>query len=102
MRRYANAGDYQPIPGCHCLNLVTAVIDYYKRQPPPKRLKTISLNQKHWNLFVEDLKKLESLNEGFAVNAEQGVPIEDSDVTVKRGGMFQVKEMKYEFYPPAP
>src|SRR5580692_2702291 len=100
MRRYANAGDYQPIAGCHCLNLVTAVIDFYKRQPPPKRLKTIWLNQKHWYLFVEDLKRLEDLNEGFTVNADQGVPIENSDVTVKRGSMFQLKEIKYEFYTP--
>ena len=94
--RYAKKGDYKPVPGANCLNLVTAVIDFYRRQP--KRLKTIFLNQAHWNLFVEDLKKLSDENPGFVVDAIDGVPIENSDVTVKRGSRFQLNEMKYEFY----
>lgn len=96
MRRFANTGDYMPIENAYCLNLVTAVIDFYKRQP--KRLKTIFLDHQHWKLFIEDLKKCSEDNPGFVPNALEGVPIADSDVTVKRGSQFQKKEMQYEFY----
>lgn len=95
-KRHAKKGDYMPVKGCHCLNLVTAVIDHYKRQPPPNRLKTIFLDQKHWKLFVNDLK---SIDNNYPINANDGVQIEGCDVTVKRGSMFQDREMKYEFYP---
>ena len=49
MNRFAQKGDYMPVADASCLNLVTAVIDYYKRQPPPHRLKTIYLDHTHWN-----------------------------------------------------
>ena len=91
--RYAQKGDFMPVKGCHCLNMVSAVIDFYRRQP--KRLKTIFLDHTHWNLFVEDLKRVD---ETYKASAVDGVPIENSDVTVKRGDRFQNKEMKYEFY----
>ena len=94
-----------PIPGCHCLNLVTAVIDFYKRQPPPKRLKTIKLDAKHWTLFVEDLKRLnlydpelEEKNKDCEIHAMKGVQLEGWDGFIKKGSMFQKKEMEYEFY----
>jgi len=96
MQRYAQAGDFKPVVGAHCLNLVTAVIDFYRRQL--KRLKTIYLDGTHWKMFIEDLKKLSDDNPGFVIDATAGVPIENSDVTVKRGSRFQEKEMKYEFY----
>lgn len=104
-RRHAKLGDYQPLLGCHCLNIVTAVIDYYKRMPAPYRLKTIFLNAKHWKLFSEDLKRLQEnkeladMNKGCEINAAEGVQFDGCDVTVKLGGKFQQKEMKYEFYP---
>lgn len=91
--RYCEAGDFMPVPECHCLNMVTAVIDFYKRQP--KRLKTIFLDHTHWRLFTEDMKRVD---DSYAPNALVGVPIEGSDVTVKRGSQFQNKEMQYEFY----
>lgn len=94
MRRFAERGDYKPVAGANCLNLVSAVIDFYKRQP--KRLKTIFLDHTHWRLFVEDMKKVDP---DYPANAIDGVPIEASDVTVKRGSQFQNKEMQYEFYP---
>lgn len=98
--RFAKMGDYKPVPGANCLNLVTAVIDFYKRQPPPRRLQTIFLNHTHWRIFVEDLKLLD---DSYIAEAVAGVPIADSDVTVKRGSQFQTKEMLYEFYPmPSP
>jgi len=95
MKRYAEKGDYMPVAGANCLNLVTAVIDYYKRQPPPYRLRTIYLDHTHWNLFTEDMKKVDDT---YIPNATEGVPIAASDVTVKRGSRFQQKEMKYKFY----
>ncbi len=96
MKRYAKKGDYKPVPGANCLNLVTAVIDYYKRKPPPYRLKTILLDHTHWRLFTEDIKKVD---DSFVPDAIEGVEIAASDVTVKRGSQFQQKEMQYEFYP---
>lgn len=95
-KRHAKKGDYMPVKNCHCLNLVTAVIDHYKRQPPPYRLKTIFLNQKHWQLFVADLQRIDA---NYPINATEGVQIDGCDVTVKKGTMFQDREMKYEFYP---
>lgn len=97
--RHSKAGDYKPIPNCHCLNMVTAVIDFYKRNP--KRLKVIFLNHRHWTIFIDDLKRVMEMtggNDGFKIDAQQGVPIEGSDVVIKRGSQFQTKEMHYEFY----
>jgi len=95
MNRFAQKGDYMPVADASCLNLVTAVIDYYKRQPPPHRLKTIYLDHTHWNLFIEDMKKVDDT---YIPDAIDGIPIAHSDVTIRRGSMFQQKEMKYEFY----
>lgn len=92
-KRYAKKGDYKPVYGAFCLNLVTAIIDEYKRSP--KRLKTIFLNSKHWDLFVEDLKKID---DNYRADALAGVEIEGCDVTVKKGSKLQVKEFVYEFY----
>jgi hypothetical protein len=96
MKRHTQKGDYMPIEGANCLNLVTAIIDHYKRQP--KRLKTIFLNATHWRMFVEDMKKVD---DSYPANAIDGVPIADSDVTVKRGSTLQLKEFQYDFYTPA-
>lgn len=92
--RYAKKGDYMPVDGCHTMNLLTAIIDYYKRQP--KRLKTILLNDDNWRRFAEDCKRID---ESYDVNPTVGVPIADSDVTIMRGSNYMIKEMEYEFYP---
>jgi hypothetical protein len=95
-KRYAMKGDYMPVENCHCLNLVTAVIDYYKRQPPPYRLKTILLDSKHWHLFIDDLRRIDK---DYPIDAQAGVQLEGCDVTVKKGSKFQTRELVYEFYP---
>lgn len=95
MRRHAQKGDYKPVVGCPCINMISMTIDVYKRQPPPCRLKEIYLNQTHWRMFVEEMKLIDPTYEPRAV---EGVPIEHSDVTVKKGLSIQKKAMKYEFY----
>ena len=97
MKRYADKGDYMPVDKCPTINIVTAVIDFYKRQPEPFRLKTIALNPTHWRMFVEEMKHIDDT---YEPNAVLGVPIEGSDVSVKRGSSLQVKELVYEFYQP--
>jgi hypothetical protein len=94
-------GDYKLGNNTPCLNIVLRTIDYYKTQPEPYRLKTILLNREHWLMFAEEMKLLQELpeNHGCEIDAEKGIQIEGCDVTVKRGSMFQDKELKYEFYP---
>lgn len=90
--RHSKKGDYMPVPDCPTMNLLTAIIDDYKRSP--KRLKTIFLSRSEWRRFVDDCKRID---ESYPVDAVRGVPIDNSDVTIKCGSVM-LDSMRYEFY----
>jgi hypothetical protein len=88
--RYANKGDFMPLKDCPCLNMITATIDFYKRQP--KRLMKIHLNPIHWNMLNRELMKV--LKEDYEpkdVISFEGSPVE---ITLSR---LQERAMRYEF-----
>lgn len=91
--RYTEIGDYMPIEGANIINVLTHIIDFYRRER--RRLKSILLQPMNWNKFVDELRKIDPT---YEVNHQEGVQFDGCDVTIKRGSNFQVKEIQYEFY----
>jgi hypothetical protein len=89
--RHAKRGDYQPVPNSPCLNMVTAIIDDYKRSP--KRLQTINLDKSHWRMINDELKKLL----GSDYEMRDVIELEGCDVGIQFGGSLQSVPIRYEF-----
>lgn len=89
--RYAKKGDFKPVPNCACMNMVTAVIDYYKRQP--KRLQTIYLNGTHWRLLNNELSRLL----GKDYEPRDVIEFEGCEVKIMKSSLLQSQPMRYQF-----
>jgi hypothetical protein len=89
--RHSKRGDYQPVPNSPCLNMVTAIIDDYKRSP--KRLQTIILDKSHWRMINDELKKLL----GSDYEMRDVIELEGCDVGIQFGGSLQAVPIRYEF-----
>ena len=89
--RFAQKGDYRPGEGAPCLNMLTAVIDFYKRQP--KRLETIYLDKTHWAMLNDELKRL--LGEDY--ERRDSIEVEGCDVAIQQSSVFTRKPITYKF-----
>jgi hypothetical protein len=88
--RHSKRGDYQPVPNSPCLNMVTAIIDDYKRSP--KRLQTIHLDKSHWRMINDELKKLL----GSDYELRDRIEFEGCDVGIQLSAL-QAVPIRYEF-----
>jgi len=88
--RHAKRGDFQPVPNSPCLNMVTAIIDDYKRST--KRLETIHLDRSHWRMINDELKKLL----GADYEMRDRIELEGCDVGIQLSAL-QAVPIRYEF-----
>jgi hypothetical protein len=88
--RHAKRGDFKPIPNSPCLNMVTAIIDDYKRST--KRLQTIHLDRSHWRMINDELKKLL----GADYEMRDRIELEGCDVGIQLSEL-QAVPIRYEF-----
>ena len=88
--RHAKRGDFKPIHNSPCLNMVTAIIDDYKRSP--KRLQTIHLDRSHWRMINDELKRLL----GSDYEMRDVIELEGCDVGIQLGAL-QAVPIRYEF-----
>ena len=95
MVRHSKRGDYKPVPNAPCLNMVTMVIDEYKRSK--KRLQTIYLDLRHWQMLNEELKRL--LKDDYVPTDK--IEFEGCDVDIQLGRLNR-KAMSYKFYEAPP
>ncbi len=95
-QRYAKKGDYMPVEGAPCLNMLTAVIDFYKRQP--RRLEKIYLDAQHWGMLNEELKRL--LGENY--ERRDSIEFDGCDVAIERNSLLTNRPIVYKFKQQSP
>lgn len=89
--RFAKRGDFRPVENAPCLNMLTAVIDFYKRQP--KRLEFIYLDKTHWRMLNDELKRL--LGEDY--ERRDSIDFEGCDVSIQQSSVFTRLPITYKF-----
>ena len=89
--RYAKKGDYKPVENAPCLNMLTAIIDFYKREP--KRLEKIYLDASHWGMLNEELKRI--LGDNY--ERRDVISFDGCDVDIEQRGVLGTAPISYKF-----